>query len=123
MVFMAGFSAPVRAQRQGRWEYLGEANVDGRVDHDNIKVTGSRGAFRAIVIRVQKAPIEFDRVVVHYGNGSSEPIPIRNVIPAGGQTRVIDLPGERRVIHSVEFWYARARPDSRRPKVRLFGMH
>jgi hypothetical protein len=55
--FMAGFSAPVRAQRQGRWEYLGEANVDGRVDHDNITVTGSRGAFQAIVIRVQKAPI------------------------------------------------------------------
>jgi hypothetical protein len=122
LVFMAGFSAPVRAQRQGRWEYLGEANVDGGADHDNIRVTRSRGAFRAIVIRVQRAPIEFDRVIVHYGNGSSEPIQIRNVIPAGGQTRVIDLPGERRVIHSVEFWYARARPGSRRPKVRLFGL-
>ena len=106
-----------------RWAYLGEANVDGAADHDNIVVTGSRGAFRAIMIRVQKAPIEFDRVVVHYGDGDSEPIHIRSRIPAGGQTRVIDLPGNRRIIRSVEFWYARASRSPRRPRVRLFGMH
>jgi hypothetical protein len=97
--------------------------VDGAADHDNIVVTGSRGAFRAILIRVQKAPIEFDRVVVHYGDGDSEPIHIRSRIPAGGQTRVIDLPGSRRIIRSVEFWYARASRSPRRPRVRLFGMH
>ena len=106
-----------------RWEYLGEANVDGSVDHDNIVVTGSRGEFRAIQIRVQKAPIEFDRVVVHFGDGDSEPIHIRKRISAGGQTRVIDLPGNRRIIRSVEFWYARATRNPRRPKVRLFGLH
>src|SRR6266481_7465403 len=91
-----------------RWAYLGEANVDGAVDHDNIVVTGSRGAFRAIQIRVARAPIEFDRVVIHYGDGDSEPIQMRSKIPAGGQTRAIDLPGNRRIIRSVEFWYARA---------------
>ena len=106
-----------------RWEYLGEANVNGSVDHDNIMVTASRGEFRAIQIRVQKAAIEFDRVVVHFGDGDSEPIHIRSRIPAGGQTRVIDLPGNRRIIRSVEFWYARASRNPRRPKVRLFGLH
>jgi hypothetical protein len=105
-----------------RWEYLGEANVDGSRDHDNIAVTRSRGEFRAILIKVQKAPVEFDRVVVHYGDGESEPIQIRSRIPAGGQTRVIDLPGRRRVVRSVEFWYARASGSPRKPKVRLFGV-
>lgn len=119
-VLLFSCSAVALAQR---WEYLGEANVDGAVDHDNIVVTGRRGAFRAIQIRVQRAPIEFDRVVVHYGDGESEPIHIRNRIPAGGQTRVIDLPGNRRIIRSVEFWYARASRSRRKPKVRLFGMH
>lgn len=121
-ILMFGFSAPARAQREGRWEYLGEANVDGNVDHDNIVVTAARGAYRAIVIRVLKAPVEFDRVIVHFGNGSSDPIYIRHLIPAGSQTRVIDLPGEKRIIQSVEFWYGRA-SGSGRPKVRLFGMH
>src|SRR6266852_4012732 len=97
LLLIAGFSQLSQAQR-GRWEYLGEANVDGAVDHDNIVVTRARGEYRAIQIRVEKAPIEFDRVVVHFGNGRAETIQIRNRIPAGGQTRVIDLPGDRRVI-------------------------
>jgi hypothetical protein len=118
-VLLLSSSAVAQAQR---WTYLGEANVDGAADHDNIVVSGSRGAFRAIQIKVQRAPIEFDRVVVHYGDGDSEPIHIRSRIPAGGQTRVIDLPGNRRLIRSVEFWYARASRSSRRPKVRLFGL-
>jgi hypothetical protein len=118
-VLLLSSSAVAHAQR---WTYLGEANVDGAADHDNIVVSGSRGAFRAIQIKVQRAPIEFDRVVVHYGDGDSEPIHIRSRIPAGGQTRVIDLPGNRRIIRSVEFWYARASRSSRRPKVRLFGL-
>lgn len=108
-------------QAQPGWVYLGEANVDGAVDHDRIVVTGARGQFTAIQIRVERAAVEFEHVVVHFGNGSSDPIPIRSRIPAGGQTRVIDLPGNRRVIESVEFWYSRASRNPQKPKVRLFG--
>lgn len=108
------------AQR-GRWEYLGEANVDGAVDHDRITVTRREGTFRGIQLRVEKAAIKFDRVIVHYGNGSSEPIPIRARIEPGGRTRTIDLPGERRVINSVEFFYERA--AFRGGRVRLWGLH
>lgn len=107
-----------------KWDYLGEANVDGRVDHDTIKVGGgSASMYRAIQLKVQAGPIEFFKVIVHYGNGQSEPLEIREKIPAGGKTRVIDLPGERRVIQSVEFFYAKANPASARPRVRLFGKH
>jgi hypothetical protein len=109
------------AQNYGRWEYLGEANVDGNADHDRIKVGRDDGRFRAIQIRVERAPIEFHRVVVHYGNGSDEQIEVRSRINPGGKTRVIDLRGNDRVIESVEFWYARARYDSAKPKLRLFG--
>src|SRR5438105_3572316 len=108
--------ASLPAPAQGRWDYLGNAHVDGARDHDNIPVTRSRGMFRAIQIRVKNNAVEFQRVIIHYGNGSSEPIEIRSVIPAGGMTRVIDLPGERRVIHSVEFWYSRANFRARRPE-------
>lgn len=117
-----GASVFSKAQPSGRWEYLGEANVDGLYDRDNIVVTGARGTFRAVQIRVEGGPIRFNSVVAHFENGDSNPIPIRAVIPAGGQTRVIDLPGKRRMIRSVEFWYARASVTSRKPKVRLFGL-
>ncbi len=120
-LLLAGLATVAYAQR-GRWQFLGESHVDGQADHDRISVTGARGEFRAIRLRVDYAPVEFDRVLVHFGNGSSEPISLRLRIPAGGQTRIIDLPGARRVIESVEFWYQRANPGSRRPRVRLFGL-
>ncbi len=111
-----------RLMAQRGWQYLGEANVDGQADHDVIRVTGAEGRFRAIRLRVENAPVRFDRVVIHYGNGASEPIMIRSRINPGGETRAIDLPGDRRVIQSVEFWYERASRSPRKPKVRLFGL-
>ena len=105
-----------------QWVYLGQANVNGSRDRDSILVTGARGQFRAIQIRVERGPIEFDRVVVHFANGDSNPIRIAARIPPGGQTRVIDLPGNMRNIRSVEFWYRRGTPYSARPRVRLFGL-
>jgi hypothetical protein len=119
-VLVLGLAAAAHAQK---WEYLGEANVDGAIDHDRIVVTAAKGEYRAIQIRVEKGAILFDHVVVHFGNGSSDPIAIRSRIPAGGKTRVIDLPGNRRVIESVEFWYERGNWASAKPKVRLWGVH
>jgi hypothetical protein len=43
-------------------------------------------------------------------------------INRGGKTRVINLRGRDRVIESVEIWYARARYNSAKPKLRLFGL-
>ena len=102
------------------WQLLGEAHVDGRMDHDNISV-GYRGSFRSLQLRVENAPIEFDHVVVHYENGTSEELHVRQVIQAGGRTRDIDLRGDRRNIRSVELWYGKAAPHSGRPRVTLFG--
>lgn len=115
------FSTAALAQRYGRgWQFLGEAHVDGRTDHDNISV-GDRGVFRSIQLRVENGPIEFDHVVVHYENGRSEELRVRQVIPAGGSTRDIDLRGDRRNIRSVELWYGKAAPHKGRPRVTLYG--
>jgi hypothetical protein len=120
ILLLAGISQAANAQ-YGRWELLGEANVDGALDHDRIAVGRADGRFKAIQIRVERAPIEFQRVVVHYGNGAQEELEIRNRIPAGGKTRVIDLRGNDRIIQSVEFWYSKANYSSRRPRLRLYG--
>src|SRR5262249_52537396 len=115
------FSSAAYAQYGGRWDYLGDAHVDGQQDHDNIKVRRHDGRFRAIQLRVSGGEIFFERVLVHYGNGQTEELAIRDRIPAGAATRPIDLPGDRRVIESVELWYGKARWEHR-PKVSLFGL-
>lgn len=107
------------SDRGGRWEYLGQAHVDGRQDHDNISVN-ARGGFRAILFEIQGGAIEFQRVVVHFENGEDHRVDVRDRIRSGGRTRAIDLPGDRRNIRSVELWYARGSWRSR-PTLKLYG--
>lgn len=111
-----------RSDRGGdRWQYLGEAHVDGQRDHDSISVD-DQGAFRGLQIEVRDAPIEFQRVIVHFENGGDHEVAVRDRVRPGQRTRVIDLPGDRRRIRSVELWYGKARYNSRRPTLRLYGV-
>jgi hypothetical protein len=119
----------VEAQRYGqrynqsrqRWEYLGQSNVDGRSDRDQIRINRP-GAFRAIQLQVQGGAIEFNRVVVHFENGADTEVSVRERIPAGGKTRAIDLPGDQRRIQSVEVWYENGNWGRRRPNLRVYGL-
>ena len=111
---------PGQGQRNRGWRLLGTAHVDGAADHDNIKVSKSEGPFREIQLRVRGGDVEFRHVVVHYGNGEPEELQVRESIRSGGQTRPIDLRGERRDIRSVELWYAKTH-WRQRPMVELYG--
>ena len=104
------------------WVYLGQAHVDGQSDHDNIEVGKAAGRYTFLQIRVKNAPIEFERIVVHYGNGEPEVIQVRDVIRRGQHSRAIALQGDR-FVKSFELWYAKARPASVRPELTLWGQH
>jgi hypothetical protein len=103
------------------WTMLGSRKVHGHADHDEIAVTSSRGDFKAIKLFVENEGIDFDRLVVHYGNGSAERMEIKNFIPAGGETRVMDLAGGDRVIKKVVFYYKSNPNTSAKGKVVLYG--
>ena len=130
LLLALSFSLAVDAQRRDRgegrdrgeerWERLGQSRVDGRRDHDNIRVN-ARGAFRAIQLRVQGNAIEFQRVVVHFENGADTDVEVRDRIQAGGNTRAIDLPGDQRRVRSVEIWYGKDNWGYRRPTLLVFG--
>lgn len=102
------------------WIYLGQSHVDGQHDHDNIEVGKAAGRYRFLQIRVNNAPIEFDHIVVHYGDGEPQSIPVRFIIRAGQRSRAIELQGDR-FVRSFELWYGKARPNSARPELSLFG--
>ena len=108
-------------QKQPEWILLGTRAVNDRVDHDVIPVTAARGDWKAIKITVQRASVDFYRVVVHFGNGTQQEVQMRNTIPAGGETRAIDLTGTDRIINRVEFWYDANTIRGRRAVVHLFG--
>lgn len=114
-------AASPAASAQPRWMFLGDKHVDGNADHDKISIGSKEGTFRQLQIRVKVAPVIFQRVVVHFGNGADEELQFAERINAGGSTRPLDLRGTDRVIKSVEFWYEKARWGERRPTVELYG--
>jgi hypothetical protein len=109
-----------RRRDDGRWERLGDARVDGRQDHDTIRVN-ARGRFRAIRFFIQGGEIEFQRVVVHFDNGADTDVEVRERIRRDGTTRSIDLPGDERRIRSVEVWYGKGSWGGSRPQLVLYG--
>ncbi|MBK9735041.1 MAG: hypothetical protein IPO92_08775 [Saprospiraceae bacterium] len=62
-------------------------------------------------------------MVVHYGNGDKQDINIREDIQKGGESRVIDLEGVRRVITKVDFWYDTKGLINDKAIVELWGRH
>jgi hypothetical protein len=113
-------SSPLFSQGRG-WELLGEKLVNDRLDHDALLVTALRGDFRSIMIRVKSASVDFKKVVVVYANGQRQEVELRNTIPAGGSSRVIDLQGNDRIIREIEFWYDANTIRGRKALVRVFG--
>jgi hypothetical protein len=115
---------PVRATagRPGRWEILGERSVTDGADHDVIPVTAVQGTFRSLKIRVEDRAVQFRDVKVHFANGTTQDVAVRKVIPAGGESRVIDIRGRGdRVIQSVELWYDAQSLAGKKATVKLYG--
>jgi hypothetical protein len=108
---------------QPRWEFLGKRTVKHTLDRDEIYVTRTEGKFKAIKLKVEKSPVRFRNVTVHYANGTKEEIKMRNLISAGGETRVIDLKGQKRIIKRVVFSYDTQSLLGKKAVVRLYGKH
>ena len=105
------------------WEKLGTRQVNFKADRDEITVTGREGAFTSLKIKVKNAPINITKMIVHFRNGQKQDIAIRQNIPAGGESRVIDLKGKKRIIKKVVFYYDTKNRARRRATVELFGKH
>ncbi len=87
------------------WERLSCKEVSFGIDKDTVRVGRNDGTFRAIRLKVRKAPIEIFALRVTFGNGARQDINVRAVIPDGAETRPIDLAGTNRGIDKVELVY------------------
>lgn len=93
---------PVRAP--AGWDHLGMREVDFRVDRDAVVAAG-QGAFRSIRIDVEGGDLEMFNVKVTFGSGETFSPATRLYFRAGSRSRIIDLPGDARVIRRVDFFY------------------
>jgi hypothetical protein len=109
--------------KPGGWELLGTRTVKYGLDRDEINVTAREGFFTALKIKVNRSALNLHKMIIHFGDGSTEEVELRNNFRAGQESRVIDLPGNRRIISKVVFWYDTKNLRKSRAVVELWGRH
>jgi hypothetical protein len=118
-VALVSTALDARPRRAAGWELLGVRTVTDRADHD-VVAAGHQGTFRSLKLEVSGRAVQFKDVKIHFGNGEVQDVALREVIRAGGESRVIDVEGVDRVIQRIEFWYD-AQSVGRRATVKVFG--
>jgi hypothetical protein len=102
------------------WDFLGYTQVSSSQDHGRIQVSRRDVHFHTIQLRVRGEAIFFDRVVIHFDDGTSRQLIVSDRISPGARNYVIDLLGERS-LESVELWYYKE-PWGHNPNVSLYGI-
>lgn len=91
--------------RQKGWEYLGKRVVNWGLDKDVIAVGPNAVGYTKLKIRVTGGAVNMRKMVVTYGNGDKDNIPLQFHFHKGEDSRVIDLKGGKRQIKNITFWY------------------
>lgn len=86
------------------WEKIGERTVNFLTEKDVIHCS-HKGTFKKLRFRVEKNGVEFEQINIIFASGANQKINIRQKIHAGGESRVIDLRGNKRIIKRIELVY------------------
>jgi len=112
------YGRPIRWPGLGAFGPTGSRPQNGR---DRIEVGRREGTFREIRVAVRGAPVEIYNVVVTFSDGNSFSPNLRQRFDENASSREIDLPGDRRVIRSVDFAYRSLNRREGRATVMLYG--
>jgi len=102
------------------WTELGVRNVADRTDHDSISLPGAR-RFDHIKLCVYRNPIRLYDLQLHYHNGGTQDVSVRDFFRPGTCTRAIDLNGRERNIDRIDMTYEETSWRRRTATVRVFG--
>jgi hypothetical protein len=104
------------------WRELGTTVVNFTVDEDVVMLAGNDW-FRQLKFHVVDAAIEMLNMTVVCETSIPQNIPLRFVIPKGGESKLIDLNGGERKVKRVEFTYKSGAPGFQgKAKMILFGL-
>jgi hypothetical protein len=129
LVFGQTYATSIQTETQEginppKWEKLGQRKVNYKLDRDEVLVTARDGRFNAVKLKVRKGGVNMHKMTIHFGDGTSQNVNMKNTIPAGGETRVVKLKGKKkRVIRKVVFWYDTKNLANKKAVVELWGKH
>ena len=91
--------------KAGVWFFLGDKKVGFGADHDVINFGNWRDDVRQLKLKITDGPLKMYNMIIHFDNGATQNIELRNRFAQGSESRVIDLDGGLRHLTKIEFWY------------------
>ncbi|MGN6421060.1 MAG: hypothetical protein ACTHMC_26340 [Pseudobacter sp.] len=120
VIFGCSSSKPATEEGRERWVTLGSSRVDYKMDRDVIRVD-SRNAFSQLKFGVQGGAINMHRATIHFENGSTQEVNLRDNFRRGSASRVIDLQGNRRRIDRISVWYDTKQRSRKKAELIVYG--
>ena len=114
-------AATLFLQFEPTWTAIGSRVVSDSTDHDTIVISAAQGSYRSVKIIVQRSPVRLHRLVLSFENGERRELRLHELLPAGGETRIIHLKGAEQSIRGVDFWYDPKTVGHRGVLVELIG--
>ena len=102
--------------------FLGQQNVADRAEYDVFQVGPRQGAFNALQVRAEGAPVEIKRIKIFFTNGSVQNIEKNVFLGPGNWSGFTDLKGSNRLINRVVFYYEARSPGWKSAQLKLFGL-
>ena len=121
--FLFGLSSFTTSEtnQKGEWIHLGSKKVNWGIEKDVIEVGRHEGSFSKLKIKVRGGDVNMRKMMVTYGNGNTEHIPLKFHFKKGAESRVIDLKGEKRKIKKITFWYDTKNRSKKKATVHVAG--
>jgi hypothetical protein len=91
--------------KAGDWFFLGDKKVSFGSDHDVLNFGNWKDDVRQIQLRVTDGPLKMYKMIIHFDNGATQNVELRNRFTQGSVSRVIDMDGGLRHLTKIEFWY------------------
>jgi len=102
------------------WQLLGAQSVDRHRDRDTIVVGKYEGKFDQLTMVVLDSDIDLKDFIVYFADGQKWSPNLKHTFKEGQRTRVIDLPGNNRIINKIELAYANT-PGGGKARVEVYA--
>lgn len=119
-----GFAKDVKPKpgAPGTWVFIGNMHAPRAPGRDAIVLKGPFTDFRSIRFSVANAPLNLQAMAITFADGGSSTIDFRRNFPPGAQSRAVGLPGARRNIQRIDFWYQTTSSNQGRATLSVFGL-
>ncbi|MDH5381467.1 MAG: DUF2541 family protein [Cyclobacteriaceae bacterium] len=103
------------------YQKLGTKKVDYAKNKDVITVGLRSGIFTKLKFEVSDGDLPLEKIIVTFGNGTKQEIPVRHNFGRGNSTKEIDLAGNRRIIKSITYVYDNKKAKNKKGVITAYG--